>query len=764
MPFSGQKIGRPKGISAEEAAVEILKRRKARTSVVSFSEYTHPQWTTGAHHKIICEHLEALERRDIERLMIHAPPRHSKSELASRRFPAWYFGRHPENQILLTSYGDEIAEDLSRSVRNIMRDLYFHALFPDVVLATDTTAAGRWETTAGGIFVAVGIGGAATGRGAHLGIIDDPLKGRADADSPRTRQVIWEWYHGVFRTRLMKNSCQLLMMCMTGDTPVLMAGGEEKPLARIRPGDMIATYADGRAVVSVVKNWKPQGVDCVFTIKMTSGIVVRANARHPFLVCEDSEEKWRRTEFLKKGDIIRRVIGVSGTGLPAPKKGVESPPELPEGACHTTARPGGQPGSDRHQRAPWVGGMAGLSAGMALILRSMTAWLLHKVGFAAYAESRRQKRTLARTGTENSASTTTTPAGKYAASCATTAILRSATEKPSVCCELPLSTCDDTIADVFECGVADVFDIEVEGTHNFIANGLVVSNTRWHEDDLAGRLLETEGKYWSVLNLEGIADEGTDHEKALWPEMYSYEVLSALRRDLSAAGRLREWKAQYQQKPTAEEGIFIKREWMSQRYEQKPEKMNVYMASDFAVTEAAENRDPDWTVHGVFGIDAANKIHVLDWWRGRTSPDVWIDTLIDMLLRWKPRTWFGEKGPIRRSIETFLTKRMLERNCYSNMEWIASVADKAARARSLQALASMGRITWPKGQSWVDEVVEVVVGFPTVKHDDDFDVLALMCLAIDEAYPAVVGSIAPKKKVDPWQHHRATPTSRWKTA
>jgi len=500
VPFPGQKIGRPKGLTAEEAAAEIIKRRKSRQSVVSFAEYTHPQWQTGAHHKIICEHLEALERRDIERLMIHAPPRHSKSELASRRFPAWYFGRHPENQILLTSYGDEIAEDLSRSVRNIMRDPYFHALFPDVVLAADTTAAGRWETTAGGIFVAVGIGGAATGRGAHLAICDDPLKGRADADSPRTRQVIWEWYHGVFRTRLMRNACQLVM-------------------------------------------------------------------------------------------------------------------------C-----------------------------------------------------------------------------------------------------------------------------------------------TRWHEDDLAGRLRETEGKYWTVLNLEGISDEGTDHEKALWPEMYSYEVLSALRRDLSAAGRLREWKAQYQQKPTAEEGIFIKREWMAHRYDAKPGKMNVYMASDFAVTEAIENRDPDWTVHGVFGVDTENKIHVLDWWRGRTSPDVWIDTLIDMLLRWKPRTWFGEKGPIRRSLETFITKRMLERNCYTNMEWIASVADKAARARSLQALASMGRITWPKGQSWVDEVVEVVVGFPTVKHDDDFDVLALMCLAIDEAYPAVVGSIVPKKKVDPWQHHRAVPTSRWKTS
>jgi predicted phage terminase large subunit-like protein len=204
---------------------------------------------------------------------------------------------------------------------------------------------------------------------------------------------------------------------------------------------------------------------------------------------------------------------------------------------------------------------------------------------------------------------------------------------------------------------------------------------------------------------------------------------------------------------------------MANRYDTRPEHLNIFMASDFAVTEAEESRDPDWTVHGVFGVDKDNKIYVLDWWRGRTSPDTWIDALIVLLKRWKPRVWFGEKGPIRRSIETFLMKRMVEERCYANMEWIASVKDKSARARSFQALASMGRIYWPGGTSWVDEVVEGIIGFPTVKHDDDFDVMSLMCLAIDEANPAVVGSTAPKKKVDPWQHHRTAKTSEaWKVA
>jgi predicted phage terminase large subunit-like protein len=245
--------------------------------------------------------------------------------------------------------------------------------------------------------------------------------------------------------------------------------------------------------------------------------------------------------------------------------------------------------------------------------------------------------------------------------------------------------------------------------------------------------------------------------------MYSYEVLSNMRRDLASAGRLREWKAQYQQKPTAEEGVFIKREWMQHRYTERPLALNVYMASDFAVTEPEESRDPDWTCHGVFGVDKDNKIYVLDWWRGRTTPDVWIDVLIGMMLRWKPRTWFGEAGPIRRSIEPFLVKRMLEKNCYTYIEWIASVKDKSSRGRSLQALASMSRILWPAGASWIGEVIETIVGFPTMKHDDDFDVLSLMCLAIDEAHPAVVGSEAKRKKEDPWRTHKMQSSGLWKT-
>jgi len=109
---------------------ELYRRKKATESLLAFTEYTHPSWLTGEHHKKVCRALEKVESGKIDRLMIFAPPRHSKSELASRRFPAWYLGRHPERQIITASYGDELASDIGADVRDIIRDPYYRNIFP----------------------------------------------------------------------------------------------------------------------------------------------------------------------------------------------------------------------------------------------------------------------------------------------------------------------------------------------------------------------------------------------------------------------------------------------------------------------------------------------------------------------------------------------------------------------------------------------------------------------------------------------------------
>src|SRR6266481_5711272 len=169
-------------VTPERAARELLRRKDAAESLIAFTEYTYPRYRTAAHHRIIAEQLERIERGEIDRLMLLVPPRHGKSELASRRFPAWYLGRHPDQHFISASASFALAEDFGRDVRNLMKSEEYAQVF-DVQLAEDSQARGRWSTAQGGSYYAVGVGGALYGRGAHIAQIDDPFSSMTDARS-----------------------------------------------------------------------------------------------------------------------------------------------------------------------------------------------------------------------------------------------------------------------------------------------------------------------------------------------------------------------------------------------------------------------------------------------------------------------------------------------------------------------------------------------------------------------------------------------------
>ncbi len=450
-------------VTADQARTEIANRVGAYKRLLSFVEYTHPRWTSGAHHRLICDALERVERGEVKRLLIEAPPRHGKSELASRRFPAWYIGRHPERQIISASYNDLLANDIGRDVRNLVREREYRNVFPDVTLAEDSMAAGRWHTAQGGAYLATGVGGTMTGYGAHLLTIDDPHKGREEADSERIRDNVWSWYTSTALTRLMPES----------------------------------------AVVMIL--------------------------------------------------------------------------------------------------------------------------------------------------------------------------------------------------------------------------------TRWHEDDLAARALASE--HWEVLKLPAIKDGA-----ALWPEWYPLPRLEGIRAVLPP----RDWQALYQQEPRADQGTYIQREWFDERYTKPPNGLNVYIVSDFAVTEAKEGKDPDYTEHGVFGLGQDDKMYVLDWWYGQTTTDVWMEQLLRLFKKWKPSCWFGEAGTIWNAINPTLTTTMRERRIYCRTEKLTPIHDKAIRGRGFQGRAHARRVAFPVKEEWAERVINQCVAFPGGKHDDAFDVMAWMGLALDQAHPGIV--------------------------
>lgn len=433
----------------QDAASELLARRAARSGLIAFAQYTNPTYTDAPHHHQIAEALEAVERGEIKRLIIAMPPRHGKSELASRRFPSWYLGRNPNKQIIAASYNSDLANDFGREVRNIVASPECNRLF-NIELSADSKAANRWHTNKSGMYVAAGVGTAITGRGADILLIDDPFKDRQEADSEITRQRVWDWYTSTAYTRLM---------------------------------------------------------------------------------------------------------------------------------------PGG---------------------------------------------------------------------------------------------------------------------------------AIIVINTRWHDDDLTGRLLEAQehgGDKWEVLSLPAIKDN-----QPLWPEWYPLERLEQIRSVLPA----RDWNALYQQNPIPDDGDYFKSAWFGE-YDELPQNLRMYGASDYAVTDGGG----DYTEHGIIGVDGGGNIYIVDWWKGQTTSDVWIDAKCDLIIRYTPHCWFGESGPIRRAVEPFMLRRMQDRGAFCRVEWLPSISDKPSRARPIQALASMGKVFFPKNSIWKAELMIQLLRFPAAKHDDGVDVLSL---------------------------------------
>jgi predicted phage terminase large subunit-like protein len=260
---------------------------------------------------------------------------------------------------------------------------------------------------------------------------------------------------------------------------------------------------------------------------------------------------------------------------------------------------------------------------------------------------------------------------------------------------------------------------------------IVLIQTRWHEDDLAGRLLEDGTDKWEVLELPALSKTN----EALWPEWYPEATLQRIKKAIGP----REWSALYQQQPQPDEGTFFKREWFK-TWEKLPN-VRYYGTSDYAVTDDGG----DFTVHRIWGIDASGDVYRVAGWRGQTASDVWIEQKLDLIDKYKPLCWFGEGGVIQKAIEPMLKRRMRERKTYCRLEWLPSVADKPTRARSFQAMAASGRVWFERGADIAEHLV-----FPAGKNDDDVDCSSLIGRAIDQAHPAIVQAVKKIGTRDRW--------------
>ncbi len=199
---------------------EIMNR--ARQNMANFALYIDSSYVMNWHHKLICDKLDKWIKRKIKRLMIFMPPRHGKSELVSRKLPAYIFGINPDAKIISTSYSADLATAMNRDVQRIIDSDKYYELFPNTTLNgrnIRTIAGGalrnsdKFEIVGHkGVYRSAGVDGGITGLGGNYVIIDDPIKNRKEANSPTVRKSVYDWYTSTLYTRLEKDACILLTM------------------------------------------------------------------------------------------------------------------------------------------------------------------------------------------------------------------------------------------------------------------------------------------------------------------------------------------------------------------------------------------------------------------------------------------------------------------------------------------------------------------------------------------------------------------------
>ena len=809
----------------EAARLELAHRVLARRRLLPFTQKINPRYVAGWVHEDICRRLERFSQEVEEgkspRLMLLMPPRHGKSELASRMFPAWHLGRFPDHEFIACSYNVSLAMSFSRKVKEVIVDPVYEAIF-DTRLHPDFQAAEEWAIRGHrGGYVAAGVGGGITGKGAHC-------------LAP----------HTIIRTEYGPFAIERLYQL--------------KSLPRVE------TPFGFKQVLAATKRPAPQ----LYTLRFASGAVLRATGEHPVYLAE-------RGEYVSVGELYGQAIGNGGFEVHVVRAIIPAASVRPRevgssGLDGFLLQQGVQPGAPRSEERkvlrdvrqagdlygaePWGAvlqprmhaqpGTAFVEAVPAM-RRGVSAETFHAGllrgdlrqygAHNPYAWDRELElpygqriRVLvrpdapadpgARQGVRGVLEQETAPLPPHQRG----PERQRAGEPRDALRDAPHGApqiCTDTLLMVERDGEGTdfVYDLQVEDAGCFFAEDILVGNclliddpiknaeeaqsadlreklwewytstaytrlapgggvliiqTQWHDDDLAGKLqnamkADPEADRFEVVKYPAIAetDEWLDpasdeivrleHDdapaapdscagtsrirataradsrglnvkhlqylrakgEALHPARYDLRRLNQIKRTLPQQW----WSALYQQNPVPDEGIYFTKDMFRRGPAPRVQDCYVSIAFDFAISEKQQN---DYTVGTVSLLDSDDVLHFVDRVRFKSADADYIcKAIVGLCKKWhNPSLQLGlEDGQIYRALSAPLKREMARQRVYPSMQLLKPISDKQARARTLQGRMQQGLVSFSSEADWYDSMRTEMLRFPNGVHDDQVD-------------------------------------------
>jgi predicted phage terminase large subunit-like protein len=278
----------------------------------------------------------------------------------------------------------------------------------------------------------------------------------------------------------------------------------------------------------------------------------------------------------------------------------------------------------------------------------------------------------------------------------------------------------------------------------------ILMNTRWHEEDVAGRVLEQIDRgivRGRVISIRAIAEDddvlGREPGEYLWANDPGYDYPSYLRQRQRETSPMM-WDALFQQRPHPAEGSLFKAEWMHEHDAlPHPGTLRYYGGSDYAVTADGG----DFTVHVVCAIDPQRRLWVVDLWRKQAAADEWIGEWVRLVKQWKPLQWGEEAGQINSAVGPFLTRQQMQAGAMTARRQFASRHDKATRAQSVIGYAALYGIHVQRDAPWWPVLRAELLGFPAAKYDDQVDALGLVGQLLATAWDGEGLPVPPKPLV-----------------